>query len=786
MAFADLLTKLRTARGLSQEELAAHAGVSVRAISDLERGITHRPQRETVRSLAGALDLGRAERDAFERAARQTPLTARVRRGRGVPSRVSLPAPVTSIVGRDADVAAVERLVRGSSARMVTVTGPGGVGKTRLAVEVAWRVRTGFDRVDAVDLSPLASPEDVPAALAAALGDRTGVTGSIAGLAARIGDTPWLLLLDSFEHVIGAAADLAELLADCPRLNVLITSRAHLRLRGEHLWPLAPLPAPPIRVTDLGLLGANPAVALLVERVRAVRPGFGLTAGNAAAVAKLCRRLDGLPLAIELAAARLRTREPDELVTLLRQRPTQLRSEAVDVPGRHQSLRAAVEWSTEQLSPTGRLIFGVLAAFPGGANVPAVRAVAAAGGARSHDVDDAVAMLVSGSLVSVVDGEAGARVGMLDTIREVGLELLAASGAEAAVRRAQAEYVVDLVLRAPDEEQGYERVDAELDNVRAGLGWAVASAPVLLDAPVVRALTAYYASRGHFPEALRILRAIADAVPEDGARAYALHGAGLAANESGDQHTAITLAERASEIFGRLGDTSGRCATLSLIGNAHKATGGYDLARTAHRASLDLARELGDMRRVAITLNNLGTLAHDLGDHELAHRHYEESLRVKRDLADERGVAVALLNLGDLARDRNRYREARTCAQQAADLFRAHGERRRLAHALTVLADAACGLGQHTEATDLANEALAVARSVDYRPGIGLALARLGDLARARGAEEEAGQHYRRALDHINDAAQKARVLRAMATAEPGASQAPPVPPSPSRGSIRP
>jgi predicted ATPase len=643
------------------------------------------------------------------------------------------------------------------------------VGKTRLALEVGWRVRTGFDRVDAADLSPLRDPADVPAALAAALGDRTGVTGSVAGLAARIGEASWLLLLDSFEHVSAAAGDLAALLTGCPKLKVLVTSRTHLRLRGEHLWPLAPLPVPPEQVTDLEQLAANPAVALLVERTRAVRPGFGLTAGNAAGLATLCRRLDGLPLAIELAAARLRTREPDELVALLWQRLSPLHGEAVDLPRRHQSLRATVEWSTEQLSATGRLIFGVLAAFPGGAGVPAVRAVAAAADAPRQEVDATVAMLAAGSLVNVVEHAAGARVGMLDTIREIGLELLAASGAEPVVRRAQAEYLAELVVRAPTEEHGYDRVDAELDNIRVAFGWAIAAAPALLTAPVVRALTAYYASRGHFPEARRMLRAIADAVPDGQARAHALHGAGLAANESGDQRTAIELAEQASDGFARLGDTGGRSAALSLIGNAHKATGSYELARAAHQASLDFAREEGNLRRIAITLNNLGTLAHDLADYDLAHRYYHESMRVKQDLDDERGVAIALLNLGDLASDRGRYREAREHTEQAANLFRAHGERRRLAHALTVLADAAAGLGERAEATGLANEALAVARGVDYLPGVGLALARLGDLARTRGDAEEAGRLYREALTHLNDAAQTARVLRAIAATRPDA-----------------
>src|SRR6266508_3091601 len=254
LSFADLLVELRLDRGLSQEALAACAGVSVRAISDLERGATRRPQRETLRALASGLSLGPAERDRFERAANQAPRSAAGRRPAGS-SR--LPAPVTPLVGRDADLAGVIRLLRTPAIRLVTVCGPRGVGKTRLAAQVGWRMGRSFDQLGRAD--------DVPAAVAHGLGCHTAGLPPAEAVAARLGDSRWLLVLDSFERVVPAARWLADLLARCPRLAVLVTSRTPLQLRGEHLWTLAPLPLLSADIADVARLAANPAVALLVE-----------------------------------------------------------------------------------------------------------------------------------------------------------------------------------------------------------------------------------------------------------------------------------------------------------------------------------------------------------------------------------------------------------------------------------------------------------------------------------------------------------------------------------------
>jgi predicted ATPase/DNA-binding XRE family transcriptional regulator len=753
MTLAELLVGLRTGRGLSQEQLAERCGVSVRAIGDLERGATRRPQRETLRALADGLRLDSADRAVLQRLARSAPpASTRPAPGR----RPDLPAPVTSLVGRAADVAAVTGYVRDPSVRLVTVTGTGGVGKSRLALEVGRRAAGRLDRVAAVDLSPLDRPDDVPQALADALGCRTAGWGPADAVAALISDARWLLILDSFEHVADAAGGLADLLGRCPRLTALVTSRAPLRLRGEHVWPLAPLEVPAPTVTGAPELAATPAVALLVQRTAAVRPGFTLTAANAADIAALCRRLDGLPLAIELAAAQLRTQEPAQLLAGIADLPG-----AVDLPDRQQTLRRTVEWSTGRLGPADRLLLGVLAVFAGGASTAAVRTVLRQADADVPNVDASLALLAAGSMLSVVDWFGAARVTMLDTIREVAVDLLAATGFDAAVRRAHAGHFL-APIRDP---AGRDRVDVERDNVRAALSWTVAHAPELLDVPLARGLTAYHFARGQFVEAHRTLRSVADAAADGATRAWALHGAAIAANESGEHATALAVAQDCAALFGALGDTLGRCTAMTVIGNAQKALGRYAEAQDSHLAGLTLAREAGDQRRVTVSLNNLGTLAHDRGEYDAAIGHYAASLAIKQEIGDDRGEALIRTNLGGVENDLGRYAEAEQHLRAAVAAFRAIGEPSSTAFALAMLAEAELGLGRADRAAAAATEAVTLAREIDYRPAIGLALARLGEVALARGDRAAAMSLLHEALEHAAGPPEQARTLDRLAAA---------------------
>jgi len=734
MTFAEMLADLRTAAGLSQEQLAERSGVSVRAIGEIERGATRRPQRETVRALAGALALAAPERAAFEKAARTAP-PAVTRSQPG--ARPVLPAPVSSLVGRDDDLTAVTRLVRDPVVRLVTITGPGGVGKTRLALAVAWRSAGRFTRVHGVDLGTLQRADDVPQALADALGRTGGHADPAAAVAAAIGDARWLLVLDSFEHVTAAAATLGTLLAGCPRLTVLTTSRAPLRLRGEHLWPLEPL-ATPAR-DALADLAESPAVRLLVERTAAVRPGFAATAGNASALAALTRRLDGLPLALELAAAHLRTQEPAHLLTQV----AALSGDAIDRPDRHQSLRRTVEWSTGRLSPADRRLLGVLGVFAGGADPDDVRAVLSlAGGDTPADPDASLVTLAAQSLATVSDRDGRARVGLLDSIREVAAGQLDAGGRGDAVRDAHARHFAGLVG------DGSDRLGTELDNVRVAVDRAVDVLPDLLDAPLVQALTGHYLGRGHLLEARRVLSAVAGVAPADAARAWAWHGASIAANETGDTAGALALTGRAAAIFDRLGDARGRGAVLTVRGNVFKTTGRHDQASAAYAEALALARSIGDTRRETVALNNLGTLAHDLGRYDEALRYYAQSLDLKRGQGDRRGIPVAQVNMATVEIDTGRHADAAARLNEAAEAFVELGDLGGQAFALAMVAQAYAGLDRHDDARAAAEQALALARKVDYALGVGLALMALGEIAAATGDPGQAAELLREALDY--------------------------------------
>jgi predicted ATPase/DNA-binding XRE family transcriptional regulator len=439
LAFGPMLREMRVAAGLTQDDLADRTGLSVRGISDLERGARSHPHFETVRLLADALDLEPSTRADLAAAARASPSVTPKEAAPPITLSSNLPIPATRLIGREREIEDAVALLARGEARLLTLTGPGGVGKTRLALQIATNLVDAFsDGICFVDLAPLRDPELVGSAIARTLGVwEAGDQPLVERLRIALAGRHVLLVLDNFEHLLPAAPLVGSLLATSGEARVLVTSRERLHLYGECTFPLEPLEVPAVHEeTPLDLL-ENHAVRLFVVRAQAGRPGFGLTDNNAPTVAEICRRLDGLPLAIELAAAWVRLLPPAALLECLEQRLPLLTGGPTDVPARLQTMGEAIAWSYDLLSEPERGLFRRLSVFVGGCTLEAAEAVWSAAGDLDVDLFHGISSLVDKSLLLHFQGADGEiRFGTLETIREFGLEQLTISGEEEATRSA--------------------------------------------------------------------------------------------------------------------------------------------------------------------------------------------------------------------------------------------------------------------------------------------------------------------------------------------------------------
>jgi predicted ATPase len=493
-SFGQVLKRLRLAAGLTHEALAERASLGARTISDLERGVSRVPRADTLSLLIEALELSPSQQALLEAAAR--PTTDDVDSPARSPIHLSLP--LTNFVGREQEARGLRDLFHRADIRLITLTGPGGVGKTRLALLVATQVAPAFrDRVYVVDLAPITDREGAYQAIGRAIGAFDVGRASLASLKDALRQKQLLILLDNFEHLLAAAPLVTELLHACPHLKVLTTSRAALRLSGEQEFPVSPLPVPdPTHVPGIETLIDYAAVRLFVDRAVRARPDFALTADNAAAVVGICAQLDGLPLAVELAAARIRSLPPPMLLQRLQtshQAPLGLLVGGPrDMPVRQQTLRDTIAWSHNLLDEQERALFRRLALFSGGCTLEAAEAIcnphrepSRVDAVSVHDerlseinVFQALVSLVEKSLVDQAAGLDGApRFRMLETIRAFAWEVLVASGEEGAVRREHAAYYLSLVkatgalLFASEHKRAMQA--AEQGNVQAALQWLV-------------------------------------------------------------------------------------------------------------------------------------------------------------------------------------------------------------------------------------------------------------------------------------------------------------------------
>jgi predicted ATPase/transcriptional regulator with XRE-family HTH domain len=655
-SFGDLLRQLRSAASLSQEELAARGGLSVRGISDLERGARHAPRLETVRMLADALSLGEGDRAALLAAARPGLL----RRGavvRAGPALLSLPMPLTRLIGREAEVEALRTTLRRDDVRFITLTGAGGTGKTRLAIAVAVEMGDDFpDGVVFVDLSLLTDPALVVPTIATTLGVRE-VVGQhlLETLGEVLAASRLLLLLDNCERVLAVAPEITMLLAKSPGLTVLATSREPLHVRGEREYPVLPLPLPATTsLPELGQFASVPAIALFVERAEASQPDFTMTTENVAAVAAICRRLDGLPLAIELAAARVKVLPPQALLVRLEHRLPLLTGGGRDLPARQRTMRDAIAWSYDFLTSEQKRLFRRLAVFAGGFTLDGAEAVAAPDGTLA--VLDGVAALVEQSLVRPMPGnEDEPRYHMLETVREFAVEQLTASGEADEARRRHAEHFLRLSADLAQgrtilmDQASLTGVVAEHDNVRLALAWFDERGDIDALLQLSSLLYGLWFGRGLYREGLQwVERALkGSSHGASAALVRALDGAGLLTILQGDNARGEQFLAEAEAQARALGDPS-------LIGEtlAYSAFLSYrrrEFARAEElldeaRSTLGEQAEPGPGAGPVLTFGGvvpfltLGDLALAQGQVERAAKHYEEAIELFRVAGSEWGL----------------------------------------------------------------------------------------------------------------------------------------------------
>jgi predicted ATPase/class 3 adenylate cyclase/tetratricopeptide (TPR) repeat protein len=635
-----------------------------------------------------------------------------------------LPTPLTRFIGRRRELAQARALLQREEVRLLALTGPGGTGKTRLALEIAGGLVQAFpDGLVFVGLAAVHDPRLVVPTIAQALGISEAPGQSLQEtLAAQLRDRRLLLVLDNFEQVLPAAAMVVELLAACPRLKALVTSRAALHVSGEHTYPVPPLSLPDQASADTPDVASSDAVALFAERAQAVDPSFAVTDANAPLLIEICRRLDGLPLAIELAAARIRLLSSQALLSRLERRLGLLKGGARDLPARQQTLRATLDWSYELLEPEERTLFARLAVFAGGCSVEAAEAVC--GLEDDLDVLAGLEALDDKNLLQPHDGPDGdRRVVLLETVREYGLERLAECGETDAVARRHAAYYLALAEQAEPEllgpEQGgwYERLEADLDNFRAVLDWALAhQQPEVIVRLAAPALAFLWVDRGHMSEGRRWLDAALehrDSLSRP-ALAKALFVRSFLSLRSGghDRQVDRQLGESLS-LFQELEDTAWTVAALSMLGQAAERAGELDRAVRLHTQAVTLARDGASDWHQAMALGNLGLSLLKSNEPARAQAPLDESLTRFRAVGDPDGIAVVVSALAMLALGHGDHNRASSLLEQALTLARTTGAIRPTGYYLADLGIVALHQADYEHAATLFQEALRLAHQIE-------------------------------------------------------------------------
>lgn len=679
----------------------------------------------------------------------------------------NLPAQLTSLIGREQEVVAVCALLRRPEVRLVTLTGTGGVGKSRLSLQVATDLLDDF--TDGTCFIPLASISDaelVVATIIRTLGVKeTGEHSLFELLITYLQDKHLLLVLDNFEQVLAAAQELSDLLADCPLLKIVVTSRAVLHIRGEHEFLVPPLALPDLtHLPDSETLSHYAAVALFLERARASKPDFQLTLTNSRAIAEICVRLDGLPLAIELAAARIKLLPPQALLTRLEHRLQVLTIGARDVPARQQTLRNALAWSYDLLDAEEQRLFRRLSVFAHGCTLGAMEALYGVLGEMPANVLDGAASLIDKSLLYQTrqEGEES-RLVMLETIREYGLECLTESGEMEITRKAHAAYYLalaeqaELELRGPQQVVWLERLEQEHDNLRTALqrlleqvGGEESEQSIGEREMALRlsaALWMFWWVRGHWSEGRNFLNQALSASEGTSAsvRAKALYAAANLTFVQSDYEWAEALSEKSLELYRELGHHPGIAHSLYLLGTVSWAKGNTAAARSLLEEALALGREMHYKEYVADSLFSLALLTNSQGEFTKARSLFEESLANFREVENKRGIAHSLSQLAQvLFVSQGDQETVHSLIEECLVLSQEIGFKEGMAASYSLLGQVALGQGNVVTAHSLLEKSVLFYREMGHRYGtaeslavLGKVEARQGDYAAARSLYEE-------------------------------------------------
>jgi predicted ATPase/class 3 adenylate cyclase len=669
----------------------------------------------------------------------------------------NLPLQMTSFVGREVEMEEVRRLL--GTTRLLTLTGTGGAGKTRLALQVAADLLDEYsDGVWLVELAALSEPSLLPQAMLSALGLREEPQHDPLGtLADSLGPKHTLLILDNCEHLVAACAEIAEaLLRSCSGLAILATSRETLQAEGETVWRVPSLSVPePGRAEPVPLerLTQYEAVRLFIERALATRPGFHVTNESAPAVAEICWRLDGIPLAIELAAARVSVLAPAQIRERLDDRFHLLTGGRRTALPRQQTLRAAVDWSYELLPERERRLFERLSVFAGGFGLEAAHAICADEGAEGWETLDRLTELVEKSLVVADEDNGAVRYRLLETLRAYGAERLERSGEAQATRRRHAELFAaraeELHPRfwSPEAERWLAWCETEYANFRAALSWTQRH-DANLGLRLATAFARVWEIGPHWAEGRAWLTQLLGCQEhiEPALRANGLFWAGAMAGAQSDYTVARALVEEAARLHRELDNQRGEARDLNCLGNIAARQGDYDAARSAQEQSLAINERVGTPQDVARSLHGLGLLAQEQGDAEAAESYYARALALYREADERRNVAVILNNVGNLAVARGNYPGALALHEEGLALAREMGDTTSIGMLICSMGLAALRQGDYTGAQALCEEAAAIHREVGAQYGVVNALLGVAQAARRRGKHAAAAEAYHEAL----------------------------------------